>query len=143
MVKRKTAGLVALIGALSIVAAACGGGDDDIGGNGGSELSGSLFISGSSTVEPVTALVAEFFAEEQPGVDIVVEGPGTSDGYELFCNGETDVQDASRAIDEEEIAACKANGIEYVELQVAIDGMAVMTSPENPTPPSCLTINDL
>lgn len=144
MVKRRIWGIVALIAALSIVAAACGddGGGND-GGAGGEELSGELFISGSSTVEPVTALVAEFFAEQQPGVNIAVEGPGTSDGYELFCNGETDVQDASRAIDEEEIAACEANGIEYVELQVAIDGMAVMTSPDNPTAPSCLNINDL
>ena len=126
--------------ALSLVAAACGDG----GGSGdGEQLTGELFISGSSTVEPVTSLVAEFFAEDQPGVSITVEGPGTSDGYALFCNGETDVQDASRAIDDEEIAACEAAGTEYIELYIAIDGMAVLTSPENSSPPACLNINDL
>ncbi len=141
--------LAAAVMSLSLLAAACSSDDETGGGTtggttgGSEELTGSLFISGSSTVEPVTALVAEFFAAAQPGVDIAVEGPGTSDGYELFCNGETDVQDASRAIDEEEVAACEANGIEFVELQVAIDGMAVMTSPDNPTPPTCLNINDL
>jgi phosphate transport system substrate-binding protein len=124
---------------LMLVAAACG--DDS--GTGGNSLSGDIFISGSSTVEPITALVAEFFAEEQPGVNITVEGPGTSDGYELFCNGETDVQDASRQIDAEEVAACEENGIEYAELYIAIDGMAVMTSPDNTTAPTCLNINDL
>jgi phosphate transport system substrate-binding protein len=130
--------------ALSMVAAACGGDGGNNNGTGdGDQLSGELFISGSSTVEPVTSLVAEFFAEAQPGVSITVEGPGTSDGYELFCNGETDVQDASRAIDEEEIAACEEAGIEYVELYIAIDGMAVLTSPENSSPPACLNINDL
>jgi len=126
---------------LMIVSVACGGsepGDGD-----GDQLSGELFASGSSTVEPVTALVAEFFAEDQPGVEIAVEGPGTSDGYELFCNGETDVQDASRAIDEEEIAACEEAGIEYVELFIAIDGMAVLTSPDNAAAPTCVNINDL
>jgi phosphate transport system substrate-binding protein len=129
--------------ALSLVAAACGGDGGGNGGGGAGGLTGDLFISGSSTVEPITALVAEFFAEENPDVNITVEGPGTSDGYELFCNGETDVQDASRKIDEEEIAACEANGIEYVELYIAIDGMAVMTSPDNPNAPSCLNVNDL
>ena len=142
--RRKWLVAVATVSSLSLVAAACGGDDGTGAGDGtGEELSGSLFISGSSTVEPVTALVAEFFVEQQPDVDIAVEGPGTSDGFELFCNGETDIQDASRAADEEEIAACEANGIDFVELQVAIDGMAVMTSPDNPTPPSCLNINDL
>jgi phosphate transport system substrate-binding protein len=134
---------IVMLGSLSLVATACGGGDGGGGGDGDAGLTGSLFISGSSTVEPITALVAEFFAEENPDVSITVEGPGTSDGYELFCNGETDVQDASRKIDEEEIAACEANGIEFVELYIAIDGMAVMTSPDNPNAPSCLNINDL
>jgi phosphate transport system substrate-binding protein len=126
--------------ALSLITVACGGA---AAGDGGDQLSGELFISGSSTVEPITGLVAEFFAEQQPGVQVAVEGPGTSDGYELFCNGETDVQDASRAIDEEEIAACEQGGVEYTELHVAIDGMAVITSPENSSAPDCLNINDL
>lgn len=143
--QRKIRLAIVALAALSLLAAACGGGGGNANadGGGGENLTGDLFISGSSTVEPITALVAEFFAEENPGVNIAVEGPGTSDGYELFCNGETDVQDASRIIDEEEIANCEANGIEYVELLVATDGMAVMTSPENATAPSCMNVNDL
>ena len=58
-------------------------------------------------------------------------GPGTGDGFELFCNGETDIADASRPIDEEEVAACEEDGIEYIELEVAFDGITVMVNPAN------------
>ena len=133
-------GLVAAAIAVALVGAACGGGA--AGGDEGSELTGSIFISGSSTVEPISSLVAELFAEENPDVEITVEGPGTGDGFELFCNGETDISDASRPIEEEEIAACEENGIEYTELEVAIDGMAVLTSPAN-TSVTCLAFEDL
>jgi phosphate transport system substrate-binding protein len=133
--------LVAGLVALALLAAACGG-DDGTTPGGGAALSGELFISGSSTVEPITGLVAEKFSDENPGVAINVEGPGTSDGFELFCNGETDVQDASRAINEDEVAACQANGVEYVELNVAIDGLSVITSTQN-TDVSCLAFSDL
>lgn len=134
---RKRATLaVAALSVLMLVATACGGG----GGGGG--LSGQLFISGSSTVEPITALVAELFNEENPGVAINVQGPGTGDGFELFCNGETDISDASRPIADEEVKVCEQNGIDYVELEVAIDGMAVLTSPENDAV-SCLNFADL
>ncbi len=64
----------------------------------GSEVS----ISGSSTVEPITSLTAELFAEEQPDAAIRVDGPGTGDGFELFCQGETDASDASRPIEDED-----------------------------------------
>jgi phosphate transport system substrate-binding protein len=142
MVKRKTWGLVALIAALSIIATACGNGGDGGNGDGGdAELTGSLFISGSSTVEPISGLVAEVFAEENPGVAIDVQGPGTGDGFELFCNGETDISDASRPIADDEAESCATNGIEYIELEVAIDGMAVMTAPTNSV--SCLNFGDL
>ena len=125
--------------ALSLVAAACGG--DGGTGDGGDELTGSLNISGSSTVEPITSLVAEKFQAENPGVEIAVAGPGTSDGFELFCNGETDVQDASRAIDEEEVAACEETGITYVELEVAFDALSVIGNPDNSI--ECLNFGDL
>ena len=113
-------------------AAACGGGDGgyrhrDPGGG----LTGSITISGSSTVEPISSLVAELFNETNPDVAISVDGPGTGDGFELFCSGETDISDASRPIDEEEVAACEDNGIEYSELEVAFDGITVMTNPAN------------
>jgi ABC-type phosphate transport system substrate-binding protein len=94
------------------------------GGEGGEALN----ISGSSTVEPITAIVAEEFFNET-GIDVTVDGPGTGDGFELFCNGETDISDASRAIEDDEVAACEEAGVEYVELLVGYDGMAVMTNP--------------
>jgi ABC-type phosphate transport system substrate-binding protein len=97
-------------------------------GAGAEELSGSIEVSGSSTVEPITARVAEAFNAQGSGVDISVEGPGTGDGFERFCAGETDVSDASRAISEEEQKRCTDAGVEWIELQVAIDGLTVMTS---------------
>lgn len=132
--------LVAVVGVtvLASFAAACGGGDDD----GGGGLEGDIFVSGSSTVEPISGLNAEKFRGANPEVNIAVEGPGTGDGFELFCNGESDISDASRQIDDEEIAACEENGIEYIELEVALDGITVMTSPEN-SAVECLTTGDL
>jgi phosphate transport system substrate-binding protein len=135
---------------LSLLAAACGDDDDDdttTGGDGGSEetseaVSGSVNISGSSTVEPISALVAEDFALDNPDVDVAVDGPGTGDGFELFCNGETDISDASRPIADEEITACEDNGVEYVELRVAFDGMTVMTNPNNDAV-ECVSFADL
>ncbi len=62
---------------------------------------------------------------------ISVDGPGTGDGFVLFCDGETDISDASRAIEDEEVAACADAGIDYVELAVAFDGITVMTNPAN------------
>ena len=64
-----------------------------------------------------------------PGVTVAVDGPGTSDGFELFCNGETDISDASRPIDEEEVAACEANGITPIEIEVALDALSVIGNP--------------
>lgn len=141
MVKRRIWAVVASVAALSIVAAACG--DDGGGGNGetGDEVTGSLNISGSSTVEPITSLVAEKFQSENTGVQIAVEGPGTSDGFELFCNGETDISDASRAISEEEIAACEANGITPVEIEVGLDALTVIGNPASSI--DCLNFGDL
>lgn len=111
-------------------------------GEGGDELSGSIAVSGSSTVEPISVAVAEKFNAENPGVEVSVEGPGTSDGFELFCNGETDISDASRAISQEELDACAANDIEVIELKVAIDGLSVITSTENDFA-ECLNFADL
>jgi phosphate transport system substrate-binding protein len=135
--------LLALM-AVMLVAAACG--DDD---NGGSDadaaenLSGSITISGSSTVEPISGANAEKFASQNPDVQISVDGPGTGDGFELFCNGETDISDASRPIDpEEEVPLCEKNDIEYIELKVGIDGISVITSTANEAV-ECLSFPDL
>jgi phosphate transport system substrate-binding protein len=141
---RKRLAVVAGILSLTLLAAACGG-DDTNAGNGGSNaarLTGNITASGSSTVQPITSLVAELFAEQNPDVDVSVDGPGTSDGFVLFCDGETDLQDASRAIEPEEIKACKKNGIDYVELEVALDGLTVMTNGQN-SAVECLNFGDL
>jgi phosphate transport system substrate-binding protein len=109
---------------------------------GGEKLTGTMNISGSSTVAPITTLVAEKFKEEESGVDINVDGPGTGDGFVLFCNGETDISDASRPIKKAEADACVKNGIEFIELKVGIDGLTVMTNPEN-SAVTCLSLPDL
>jgi phosphate transport system substrate-binding protein len=135
--KQRRLAWLSVILAFGVVVAACGSDDDDADADtgteedGGGSASGSINVSGSSTVEPISSLAAEAFMTENDSVDIAVDGPGTGDGFELFCNGETEISDASRAIDEEEIAACEASGVEYVELQVAYDGMAVLTSVDN------------
>jgi phosphate transport system substrate-binding protein len=134
--------IVALVAAAAL-ATACGGGPEPAAqGNVDSDLTGSIFVSGSSTVEPISGLVAELFSEQAPNVDITVEGPGTGDGFELFCAGESDVNDASRPIEPEEAEACEESGVSYVELEVALDGISVLTGLENETV-SCLNLADL
>lgn len=156
--------LVGLVAVLALILAACGDGDGDgitttavedepttsaapgdtttSAADGGGELSGSIVVSGSSTVEPITARVGEAFDEANPGVATSVEGPGTGDGFARFCNGETDISDASRPISDEEIALCEAAGVDYVELHVATDGLTVLTNPANDAV-TCLAFTDL
>jgi len=135
--------ILAALAALSLVAAACGDDDTTGGATGTTALEGTITISGSSTVQPITSLVAELFNEDvSDGVAFTVDGPGTSDGFVLFCDGETDIQDASRPIEQEEIDACSANGVEYIELAVAFDGITVMTNPAN-ADVTCLNNGDL
>ena len=125
--------LLGLTLAIALVATACGG-DDDAGGTdtgGATNLSGSIVIDGSSTVAPVTEAIAEEFRKEQSGVEVTVGTSGTGGGFTKFCAGETDIQDASRAIDDEEKAACEAKGIKYQEFRVGLDGLAVVTSAQN------------
>jgi phosphate transport system substrate-binding protein len=132
-----------VLAALPLVLAACGAGEASTRTDAPDDgASGSVFVSGSSTVEPITALVAERFREETGDFDYTVEGPGTGDGFALFCNGETDISDASRPISEEEIAACADAGVEYTEILVAYDGLAVVTSAANEAI-GCLSFADL
>ena len=105
-------------------------------------VSGTITVSGSSTVEPISTGVAELLKESNPDFNYTIEGPGTGDGFKRFCKGETDISDASRKIKDEEAATCKAAGIDYIELQIAFDGITVMTSPEN-TAIECLSFPDL
>ncbi len=128
---------------LSLVAAACGGDDpSEPAGSGSTDLSGSISVVGSSTVLPISNAVAAAFNASNPDVGINVTGLGTGDGFAAFCVGDADISDASRPIDEEEeVPICEENGVEYVELEVAFDGITVMTNPENTV--ECLNDGDL
>ncbi len=137
--KRMYATLLVL---LALVAAACGGGDDDATGDGAGGDSSTITISGSSTVEPISARVGEAFNAANPAIGVTVEGPGTGDGFKRFCAGETEVSDASRPIKDSEAASCAEAGVNYVELKVAFDGLTVMTSPEN-NAVACLDFADM
>jgi phosphate transport system substrate-binding protein len=94
-------------------------------------LSGKVTVDGSSTVYPITEAVAEEFQKANPNVKVTVAFAGTGGGFKKFCNGETDMNDASRPIKDEEKTACTANAIDYAELQVAIDGLSVLVNPQN------------
>jgi phosphate transport system substrate-binding protein len=129
---------------LAVGVAACGSDDDNGsggGGGGGGGASGTIAIDGSSTVGPLTQAVAEKFKSENPGVNITVGQSGTGGGFEKFCAGETDINDASRAIEPEEVAACKKKGIAYGETQVANDALTVVVNPANPN--DCLSVDQL
>ena len=133
-------GSLALAGCVSTPAE--GGGTEASDGTDGGATAGAVVISGSSTVEPISSLVSEDFGAANEGFEYSVDGPGTGDGFALFCEGETDISDASRPISEEEIAACDEAGIPYVELKVAVDGISVLTSTANDAV-SCLSFLDL
>jgi phosphate transport system substrate-binding protein len=108
-------------------------------------LSGSVTIDGSSTVYPITEAVSEEFQNANSGVQVSAAFSGTGGGFKLFCTGDTDINDASRPIkkdDDGEGKACTANSINYVELQVAIDGLTVVVNPENSFV-TCLTKDEL
>jgi phosphate transport system substrate-binding protein len=130
--------------ALTLLATACGNeGNEGGGGADGKGLSGAINADGSSTVFPVTQAIAEEFSAVNDGVDVSVGTSGTGGGFEKFCAGETDISDASRPIDDaDEVPVCQQNGVEYVEIQVAIDGLSVMVNPEN-TFAECLTTEEL
>lgn len=138
----RTLGRIAAAGlALALVVAACGDDDSTATTSTGNGLGGSIDISGSSTVEPISARNAEEFAAAHPDVAISVQGPGTGDGAQLFCTGQIDIGDASRPYKESERALCAENGIELIELVVAIDGLSVLTNPANPL--ECVATSDL
>ena len=129
--------------ALGLTVAACGGDDNEgsASGGGGETLSGNIAIDGSSTVQPFAEAAAETFNEEQPDVKITVGGSGTGDGFEKFCRGETQISDASRPIEDDEKEACEKKGIDFTELQVANDGITVVTNKDLTV--ECLTTDQL
>jgi phosphate transport system substrate-binding protein len=133
--------VVAAVMAIALVGAACGSDSADTGG-GGSSVSGDIRIDGSSTVGPLTEAAAEFFQGENPDVRVTVGISGTGGGFEKFCAGETDANDASREIEPDEEKVCTDNGVEWTKLQVANDGIVVVINPEN-TWAQSLTVDQL
>jgi phosphate transport system substrate-binding protein len=136
---------VALTGVLAL--AACGGDEGGSstasgGSSGDGSLKGEIAIDGSSTVFPFAEAAAELFNEENPDVRITVGQSGTGGGFEKFCAGETDISDASRPIKpDEEVPVCKKAGVAYGEVQIANDGIAVVTNTSMKV--DCLTTDQL
>lgn len=121
----------------SLALAACGSSSTSTDG-----ASGSVRVDGSSTVAPLTSAAAEKFKTESPNINVTVATSGTGGGFEKFCRGETDMNDASRPIKDEEAAICKQNGIEFQELVIANDALSVVVNKEN-TWAKCLTTAQL
>lgn len=101
------------------------------GGEGKSDLEGAIKIDGSSTVYPITEAVAEEFRAEAPGVNVTIGLSGTGGGFKKFNRKEIDISNASRTIKTEEADAAKAAGIDFIELEIAYDGLAVIVNPQN------------
>ncbi len=117
-----------IFGILAMALVACGGGEKSSDKTG---LTGNVKVDGSSTVYPITEAVAEEFRAVEPGVDVTVGVSGTGGGFKKFMRGEIDINDASRPIKNKEADACAEIGIDFVELSVAYDGLAVLVNPEN------------
>jgi phosphate transport system substrate-binding protein len=107
---------------------ACGGGPSSTTGPGGG--SSDIRVDGSSTVFVVSEAVAEEFQKVNTGVRVTVGQSGTGGGFQKFCRGETDMNDASRPISAAEMTACQASGITFSELPIAYDGIAIVTNPK-------------
>lgn len=110
---------------------------DDIG-----DLEGEISSAGSSTVAPVTNAMIEQFAAVAPNVEIANQTTGTGGGFELFCGGETQFQNASRPIVQDEIDACAEAGIDYYVFTIGLDGLAFVTNPDNAFL-ECLTVEQV
>ncbi len=144
---RKSRGQLGLLAALALLGAACGGDPEaaapEVGADAatdgaaaepvedgdGEAVSGAIDIDGSSTVGPLTDAVSEIYAEEQPEVTVNLGISGTGGGFERFCAGETDISNASRDIEEEEVTACEEGGVEYTEVRVGTDALTVVGHP--------------
>lgn len=141
---RRAVGFVTL--AVVLVTLGCGNDNSDALGDltdvrAATDVSGTVVITGSSTVQPLSALVAEAFAAQNDAVTISVDGPGTGDGFERFCEGQTEVTGASRPITDVELDRCEAAGIDVIELEVALDAVVAVVAASNPI--ECLTFADL
>jgi phosphate transport system substrate-binding protein len=106
------------------------------------KLGGSITADGSSTVGPYTTAAAELFRRKNSGVRVTVGISGTGGGFQRFCNGETDLSDASRPIKASEIQACQKNNVRWIAFTVANDGITLVVNKQN-TWAKCLTVDQL
>lgn len=116
----------ALLMAVAVAAAACGSGARSVvSARGAADVT----VDGSSTVFPISEAVAEEFRKVHPSIRVTVGISGTGGGFQKFCHGETDIAEASRPIAASEISACGSARVEFIELPIAYDGIAIVTHP--------------
>jgi phosphate transport system substrate-binding protein len=128
-----------LIYAPVLALAACGGKSPDVASG---PLSGNVTLDGSATVLPLNQAMTKAFRERNPGVQFAVDFSGTGGGFRKFCAGQVDIAAASRPIKSEEGAQCKTQRVDYIELPVAFDSLAVVVNAKNNFV-DCLTVKEL
>jgi phosphate transport system substrate-binding protein len=138
MAQRSSRLLIPAVCALSV---ACGGGTSTPPSGTAATTPAVIRVDGSSTVFPIAEAVAEEY-KKAGGGDVTVGVSGTGGGFQKFCRAETDISNASRPISAAEIAACKTGNVEYIELPVAYDGLAVVVNPKNSWA-SSITVDEL
>ena len=136
--------LVLAFAIVGLLAVACGGGSGPAPTASAAEsgLTGNIEIDGSSTVFPISQAVAEEFRKEHPKVQIPVGISGTGGGFKRFTVGETDISDASRPIKDSEREQAAENGVEFIQLTVAFDGLSILVNPDNDFV-TCMTTAEL
>jgi phosphate transport system substrate-binding protein len=135
--KTRVAGVALAICALSVTG--CRGSQPQQAGSGSTDV---IRIDGSSTVYPITEAVAEEFQKANAGQKVTVGISGTGGGFQKFCRDEIDISDASRPIRPSESESCTKAGVQYVELPVAYDGLAIVVNPKN-TWVTSMTVGEL
>ena len=129
--KSKRSSFATALFATALLVASCGSNNQSSEQAGEQKLSGSVSIDGSSTVYPVSEAVAEEFLKMHPKVKVTVGLSGTGGGFKKFGRGDTDINDASRPIKQEEIEMCNSNNIHYTDVQIGFDGLSVVINPQN------------
>lgn len=120
-----------LVSCAVLLTAGCSVEDTTPGEVAGSDSVKRIMIDGSSTVEPITSRIAEKFEAEFSDVQVPVKVTGTGTGFKELIAGRIDIANASRPIKDSESEECKKNGVDYIELKIAIDGLSVVVNPEN------------
>ena len=131
-----------LLVSCSVVLWSCSENNDEAGQEAVDELRGTVSLDGSSTVYPISEAIAEEFLSVAPRVRVTVGVSGTGGGFKKFLSREIDINDASRTIKNSEVEEARANGIDYLEIPVAFDGLSVVVNPNN-TWVDFLTVDEL